>query len=235
MSNLSIKRENDRIFKEGSFPDMLTLYHPTAPEMPEISRSPFFVKEHLVQTDTISAVLMHRDKKCIALNFANANCPGGAYILGGNAQEEALCRSSLLYYTIRTATDYYIHNQLHVLPNYTDGIMISRNVPVIRDAAGTLLETPVTAGFITSPAVNRYFARLMFSRKKLDETMERRIQGIIRLAAKEHPEVLILGAYGCGQFGNKRADVYPMFERAITRYLPEDVEVVFADPHKGAW
>ncbi len=231
MSNLSIKRENDRMFREGSFPEMLSLFHPKPPEVPEVQRSPFSVREHLVKCDTITAVLMHPGKRCMALNFANANCPGGAYILGGNAQEEALCRASLLFYTIRTSTDYYLRNQLHVLPNYTDGMILSRHVPVIRDASGALLDTPMEADFITSPAVNRYFARLIMSRRKLDETMERRIAGIIRLAAKEHPEVLILGAYGCGQFGNKRADVYPMFERAITHYLPEDIEVVFADPH----
>ena len=231
MSNFSIKRENDRMFREGSFPEMLSLFHPEPPEVPEVQRAPFSVQEHLVKTDTISAVLMHPGKRCMALNFANANCPGGAYILGGNAQEEALCRASLLFYTIRTSTDYYLRNQLHVLPNYTDGMILSRHVPVIRNNAGELLETPMEADFITSPAVNRYFARLMFSRKKLDETMERRITGIIKLAAKEHPEVLILGAFGCGQFGNKREDVYPMFERAITRYLPEDITVVFADPH----
>ena len=42
--------------------------------------------------------------------------------------------------------------------------------------------------------------------------------------------MLVLGAFGCGVFGNKREVVYPMFEDAINRYLPEDITVVFADP-----
>ena len=84
--------------------------------------------------------------------------------------------------------------------------------------------------FITCPAVNRTFAKLLMSGKKLDTVMERRITQIIALAAERSPDVLILGAFGCGVFGNRRETVYPMFEQAINRYLPETVEVIFADP-----
>ena len=49
--------------------------------------------------------------------------------------------------------------------------------------------------------------------------------------ARKRPDVLVLGAFGCGVFGNRRETVYPQFERAINRYLPDGVEVVFADPH----
>lgn len=232
MNNFTIKLENDRIFREGNFPEMRSeVFADLTPK--EVTRSaPFHVSEHLMQTDTISAVLQFSGKRVCALNFANANFPGGAYILGGNAQEEALCRASLLYYTIRTASAYYWRNRLHVLPDYTDNMIDSRNVPVIRDNAGNRLETPVICDFITSPAVNRTFAKFLFSRKKLDAKMEHRIEQIIALAAEKKPEVLILGAFGCGVFGNRRETVYPMFEAAISRYLPDAIEVVFADPQK---
>lgn len=51
------------------------------------------------------------DKKIIALNFANAMYADGGYILGGNAQEESLCRASMLYYTIKTQKRFYIKKQ----------------------------------------------------------------------------------------------------------------------------
>ena len=59
--------------------------------------------------------------------------------------------------------------------------------------------------------------------------MEERIENIIKLCALEQPDTLILGAFGCGAFGNKRRDVYPMFEQAINKYLPDTVKIIFAD------
>ena len=227
---IAVKRENDRIFREGSFPEMRSETFFRLDPVPVERETAFRVEDALVRTDTISAVLQHRGKRVCALNFANANFPGGAYVLGGNAQEEALCRASLLYYTIRTQHVYYRRNRLHVFPDYTDAMIWSEHVPVIRDNDGNMLGTPMSCDFITCPAVNTTFARFLLSRRRIQATMQRRIEQIILLAAQKRPDVLILGAFGCGVFGNRREDVYPMFEAAIGRYLPDGIEVVFADP-----
>lgn len=229
MNNLQIKLENDRIFREGSFPEMRSEVV-TELSGATISGQKLHVSDCIIKTDTISAILTHGRGKTIALNFANAMFPGGGYILGGNAQEEALCRASMLYYTIRTAKSYYRRNRLHVLPTYTDAIIYSENVPILRDNSGKLLETPMLCDFITCPAVNRTFARFLFSQKKLDTIMQNRIDKIIQLAAEKQPDTLILGAFGCGVFGNRRETVYPLFESAIARYLPASVKIIFADP-----
>ncbi len=227
---LRIKRENDRIFKGGHFPDMRSQTH-TKMDTPEVQReSVFRIAEHSVRSDTISCILAQSGKRCIALNFANAMFPGGGYILGGNAQEEALCRASLLYYTIRTQKAYYRANRLHVLPDYTDTMICSENVPIIRANDGTMLKTPVLCDFLTSPAVNRTFAKFFFTKKHCNAVMERRITMIVQLAVSRKPDVIILGAFGCGEFGNKREVVYPMFEAAINRYVPDSIPILFADP-----
>ena len=44
------------------------------------------------------------------------------------------------------------------------------------------------------------------------------------------PDVLVLGAFGCGIFGNKREKVLPVFEEMINSFVPEDIEVIFAIP-----
>ncbi|HRR77496.1 MAG TPA: hypothetical protein P5191_11885 [Ruminococcus sp.] len=47
MGNFAIKRVNDRIFREGSFPDMLSETVTDLPELPEISRStPFSIEDN---------------------------------------------------------------------------------------------------------------------------------------------------------------------------------------------
>lgn len=228
MSNIRIMLENHRLPKPEMHSAVITEF-----SAKEISRETVFrVSEHTVSLDTISCILQYGRGKTIALNFANANFPGGAYLLGGNAQEEALCRASLLYYTISRTHGYYSRNRLHVLPDYTDTMIYSEAVPVVRDNNGQLLDTPVLCDFITSPAVNRTFAKFMFPKKYLNAVMEQRIQKIIMLAASRQPDVLVLGAYGCGVFGNRREDVFAAFEAAINRYLPDSVEILFALPDK---
>lgn len=232
MKYLQIKLENDAYFRKGDFPEMHSEYVPGNLTSEPVQRTAaFHIEAHFLQTDTISAVLQFAgEARVCALNFANANVPGGAYTLGGNAQEEALCRASLLYYTIRTVKDFYNANRLHVKPDYTHGMIYSSGVPIIRQNDGTLLDVPQQCDFITCPAVNRTYAKAMFPQDVLDRTMQERITQIILLAAREHPDVLVLGAFGCGVFGNKREVIYPMFEDAINRYLPEDITVIFADP-----
>ena len=230
MQYLKIKSQNDKLFKKNTYPDMQSEVFQNVTAQPVERKRKFQVSENLVCTDTISAILKYGRGKTIALNFANAMYAGGGYILGGNAQEEALCRASLLYYTIRTAKKYYHANRLHLLPDYTNYMIYSRNVPVIRDNSGMLLQSLVTCDFLTCPAVNRTFAKFFFSQKKLNLIMEHRIENIIKLCAVQKPDVLILGAFGCGVFGNKREIVYPQFEQAINKYLPEEITILFADP-----
>ncbi|MDE6784014.1 MAG: TIGR02452 family protein, partial [Ruminococcus sp.] len=60
--------------------------------------------------------------------------------------------------------------------------------------------------------------------------MYTRIKKIIMLALEKKTDILILGAFGCGVFGNRRETVFPMFEKIINKYVPDSVEVVFAIP-----
>ena len=232
MSNIGIKLENDRIFKNGSFPDMVSETVTELSEPADVNRSkPYTINENTVKETTVQCILGNADdKRVIALNFANAMYAGGGYVLGGNAQEESLCRASLLYYTIKTQKKYYISNRLHVFPDYTDVMIYSENVPVIRSDRGELLEKQLKCDFITCPAVNRSFAKFMMSGKRIDRIMRTRIKRIITLAVMKKPDVLVLGAFGCGMFGNKREKVLPVFEEMINSYVPEDIEVIFAIP-----
>ena len=228
---MKIKSENDRIFKNGNF-NMVSETVFSVSGIPEIKREKYFsVAENTVKETTIQAILSRAGRGNItALNFANAMYAGGAYVLGGNAQEESLCRASMLYYTIRNQKDYYRRNRLHILPDYTDTMIYSENVPIIRNDFGELLEKTVLCNFITSPAVNRTFAKFIFSQKKINNIMYSRIEKIIILSLEKKTDILILGAFGCGMFGNRRETILPMFEEIINKYVPDSVEIIFAIP-----
>lgn len=232
MSYIGIKRENARFYKQNVFPEMISDAIDELPEPSEAARkSAYSIDENTENVTTIGAILRYAaDKRVAALNFANAMYAGGGYVLGGNAQEESLCRASMLYYTIKTCKKYYRKNRLHILPDYTEMMIWSENVPVIRDENGEMLEDQLKCDFITCPAVNRTFAKFIMPGGKIKKIMRRRIKRIITLAVMKKPDVLILGAFGCGIFGNRRKDVFPMFEEMINKYVPDDIQVIFAVP-----
>lgn len=246
MGYLSVFYRNRRIFRAKSYtapsgksvPVALTsvsTLHKEIPLAPEVTRrKPFRIADATMRCGTIDCILRLRAEgktgNLTALNFANAFMPGGGYVLGGNAQEESLCRASLLYYALKSCKGMYRHNRLRPTPLYSDYMIYSRDVPIFANDAGELLEEPCTASFLTAPAVNRNFARLVCSQSKINRVMDVRIQKLVSLAVAQGSEVLVLGAFGCGMFGNRREDVLPMLENAVNRFVPDEMQVVFAQP-----
>ncbi|GAB2812454.1 TIGR02452 family protein [Streptomyces daliensis] len=147
------------------------------------------------------------------LNFASARNPGGGYLNGAQAQEEALCRASALHTCLLTAPDYYAAHRAERDPFYTDRVIHSPGVPVFRDDAGRLLDEPFEAGFLTSPAPNAgVIARQTPERAaEVLAALVRRAGRVLETAAAEGYRRLVLGAWGCGVFQNRPADVAGAF------------------------
>ena len=196
--------------------------------VPMKRETPFVLSESVRKQTTIECILEHRGKRVTALNFANALFAGGAYQMGGNAQEESICRASLLYYTIRGVKEFYSNNRKQFSALYTDGMIFSENVPIMRDESGALLDERMMADFVTCPAVNRH-ELMPWQRKSANEVMERRIEKIVSFMQSRETDVVVLGAFGCGAFGNRREDILPMFEEAINRF-GGNKEYIFAIP-----
>lgn len=225
---LQIKSENDHIFSNSGW-EMKSRYIADFTPVPMTRETLFVLSDSVQKLTTVECILRNRCKRVLALNFANALYAGGAYRLGGNAQEESICRASLLYYTIREEKEFYANNRKRASALYTDGMILSENVPIIRDDSGALLDERMTADFVTCPAVNRH-ELLPWNRKHANEVMERRIEKIVSFVQSQKPDVMVLGAFGCGAFGNKREVILPFFEKAINKYTDGSAEIIFAIP-----
>ena len=151
------------------------------------------------------------------MNFANAHTPGGGFLLGANAQEEALCRCSTLYVSIssKEASEMYKYNNSHLSNVESDYMLLSPQVYVFRDEKYNLLETPVKVAVITIPAPNRFGAAMFASGQKIEETMLRRIRIMLRIAVQKDYKNLVLGAWGCGAFGNDANAVAGYFKQVL--------------------
>ncbi|CAG7658320.1 conserved hypothetical protein [Actinacidiphila bryophytorum] len=167
------------------------------------------------------------------LNFASARNPGGGYLNGAQAQEEALCRAAALYSCLLRAPDYYEHHRTHRDPFYSDRVIHSPAVPVFRDGRGGLLDVPWTAGFLTSPAPNAgVIARTAPERSaEVGPALDARAERVLEVAVAQGYRRLVLGAWGCGVFQNDPARVAAAFAvllRPGGRFAAAVDEVVFA-------
>jgi uncharacterized protein (TIGR02452 family) len=151
------------------------------------------------------------------LNFASAKNPGGGFLTGAQAQEEALARASALYPCLQAAPEYYEKNRANRSAIYLDLVIFSPLVPFFRSDAGTLLEKPVLASVITAPAPNRG-AVVQNERQNLplvETALRRRAEMVLHVAQARGVESLVLGAWGCGVFRNDPAQVASIFGKLI--------------------
>lgn len=155
----------------------------------------------------------------LVLNYANAHHAGGGFMLGANAQEEALCRCSTLYASITSdaAAEMYRYNNSHLSATESDYMLLSQEVCVFRDHKCNLLQDPFPTAVITAPAPNRRGAAVFASKKTIEETFLRRISIILRTAVQYGYRNLVLGAWGCGAFGNDPDMVAECFRQALAQ------------------
>ncbi|WP_221356872.1 TIGR02452 family protein [Streptomyces beigongshangae] len=151
------------------------------------------------------------------LNFASARNPGGGYLNGAQAQEEALCRASALHSCVVRARGFYDHHRTHRDPFYTDRVIHSPAVPVFRDDRGALLDEPYTAGFLTAAAPNAgVIARTAPERvPELPRALASRAERVLETALAHGYRRLVLGAWGCGVFRNDPAQVAGAFRALL--------------------
>jgi len=163
----------------------------------------------------------------VALNFASATDPGGGFLGGARAQEEYLARSSGLYVCIKDNGMYAFHRSRrdHL---YTDYVIYSPDVPVFRHDDGSLLDEPFTVGIITCPAANA--SRLAPERSgEIGTAMWSRILKVLAVGVRHGHDSIVLGAWGCGAFGNDGYQIAALFHRALSEnFKGAYKQVVFA-------
>jgi uncharacterized protein (TIGR02452 family) len=137
------------------------------------------------------------------LNFASATSPGGGWLDGARAQEESLARSSTLVHALRD-DDMYQNETHRRNPFYDDTVIVTLGVPFFRHHNGQFLDSPWQGDVITSAAVQANAVQTYMPERvgEIRATMRQRTQKVFQVATTLDAHILILGAWGCGAFGN---------------------------------
>ncbi len=194
--------------------DLASLRTTAAPKLAALSHETEFKVAN--ETTFVAAgrlgTLTGWDRVC-ALNFASAKNPGGGFLSGAQAQEECLARASALHACLERRMEYYEANRSCESLLYTDHMIVAPHVPVIRDDQDRLLEEPWAATILTAPAPN---AGAIAKNQpallgQVEATFRRRIEMVLSAAVAFDQSAIVLGAWGCGVFGNDPAMVAGLF------------------------
>lgn len=162
-----------------------------------------------------------KDKKeILVLNFANPVHPGGGVRSGALAQEEDLCRKSSLLLSLEgeEAEKYYAYNKSLKTNMGSDAIIITPKVEIIKDENGNLLDETVVVAVMTCAAPMILYGYEGLSEEEYQAIFYDRIMGMLRCAAVMGYKNLVLGAFGCGAFGNDAKVVSNLFYKALKEF-----------------
>lgn len=179
------------------------------------------------ESTMMAAQRLAGENVCI-LNFASASHPGGGFLHGAVAQEEALARASNLYHHIKEFPEFY--DQSKRVPGiYEDHVIYSPKVIFFRDDHGNLLEDPYTVAVVTAAAPNMNVVKTLEGdqEQKSYDAFYRRIEKVLNVMHKEGHKTIVLGAWGCGAFGNDPYMISDFFAD-ILEANPVFDKVVFA-------
>lgn len=180
----------------------------------------------LVAADSVTAAFMFQEGRTAILNFASHKNPGGMFIKGSRAQEECLCHESFLYNVLDKMWDEYYHwNNEHLNRGlYVNRGLYSPNVVFEHDMKISKFDV------ITCAAPNKKAAQKYqnVSDKENSLALYSRIRFVLDIARDNEVETLILGAYGCGVFGQDAEEVAQIFKELLPYY--DFKKVIFAIP-----
>ncbi|MBR2742161.1 MAG: TIGR02452 family protein [Clostridia bacterium] len=159
-------------------------------------------------------------KPVLVLNFANPVNPGGGARKGSQAQEEDLCRKSSLLLSLesRNAAAYYEYNRSLGTYMGSDAVIIHPQVEIIKDENGGLLPDSVVVAVMTCAAPMLRYGLSGMTREQYEELFYSRITGMLKVAAYLGYKRLVLGAFGCGAFGNDARVVSDVFYKALKEF-----------------
>lgn len=178
----------------------------------------------VVNQDTVDAgiELKKQGLNPVLLNFSDDVFAGGYVGHGSGAQEESIFRRSNYHLTL--LQDFY--------PLSDTELVYSPEVTIFKESEANkwkVMDDPVTLTSIACPAIKR--PQATNDRLNADDTARfvKKIEMILRTALRYNHDSIVLGAFGCGAWGNPPQHVAEIFKHVITTTFPDAFkEIVFA-------
>lgn len=156
-------------------------------------------KIFFMQNSTIDAIFnIKENKKILVLNFSDYTEPGGLFLYGGNTQEESLCYSSTLYNVLSSETvvrAFYLKNRkINTKGIYSNTALYTPNILFFNEKNNYKF-----VDVISCAAPNKNIQ--LITEEENHIIFKDRIDFLFSIVNYINPDVFIIGAWGCGAFG----------------------------------
>ena len=226
-TGVMVELPDDKAMREGS-----VLYQQELPMAGATDYDGMTTVKVLEQDCIVAAKgLLDRGYNPAVLNLASSWSPGGGVVQGSRAQEESIFRRTNLYSSLyqfahggkpdmfatkpepidlKKTPHYKEHLDYHFGGIYTPG------ATVFRATNFELFQKPFQMSFITVAAIKEPVLTPTGHLTDADKDQTRdKIRTILRIGLKHGHDCLVLGALGCGAYGNPPADVARLFHEVI--------------------
>lgn len=171
----------------------------------------------IIATDTLTTARMllseskpsRKQSNVCILNMASSLRPGGGVLSGATSQEEFLCSRTTLLSSLQES--------FYRLPEYggiyTHDVMVFRNGLPLGDPKGELGSGErwwvdcISAGMLRFPDLEGGEEEEKRLSKKDRKVVEAKMRAVLRIACTKGIKKIVLGAWGCGAYGNPVPDI----------------------------
>lgn len=159
-------------------------------------------------------------KNIVVMNFASRHNHGGGYIGGAKAQEEDLCRVMPGLYASLCKIRY---------PYNADSVLITPNVNIMRNNINySFFPRGITYNVGVVSAAAPSLRHEEYDEDRVTRTLENMYCAVRKLLP--NTDTLIVGAWGCGAYGNDPVKMARLMNTISLKYGGEFKTIVFAVP-----
>ncbi len=178
-----------------------------------------------VTSDFAPRALRRAEGKALAVDPCSFTRPGGGYEDGSFGPEQILCAESNLYPALQGCKALYHDGNRGFASGqlFTDRALYLPSIAFVHD--GDIRHADVLA--IPEPNRTRALENHR-SEREVAAALAARIEALLRIAAANEVETLVVGAFGCGPQGFEPAVVIELFRNWIAAHPGAIKHIVFA-------
>lgn len=217
---IASRKHLESVLTSYELPTPSTIINPASKGTPSTGKC----EVQVIEADTINAALNSKDNKVAVLNFASFKNPGGGFIEGAIAQEEAICFCSNLYYELCRYKESWYAPHLKCLHNgmYENQSLLSKNISIVAFAPNRFLpKNECKQVDVLTCAAPNWTSALRYGslpESTLQKATKDRIEYVMRILSDGDYDDVILGAFGCGVFKNDPVLVANAFRECLSTY-----------------
>ena len=194
----------------------------------ELPDAPFPTTETYVVTSFAPEAIYRDGKgKTAVVDPVSFTRPGGAYLDGSFGPEQILCADSNLFEVLSDiAAEYHQKNRDYRRGMlFTDRALYLPEVTFLRGGEVRPVDVIAVAEPLRARALENHR-----SERECDNALRDRIETLLRIAAANEVETLVVGAFGCGRQGSDPEAVIALFKAWIEAHPGAIGRIVFAVP-----